>query len=103
MIELGFWATLILVLGTLMIPRTTFLITWFFNTVAVSYVLGGSALILAVLGFIAFPRIMFTYFLLESVTGAPSSGAALYWIYLGIAAACDVSTKSAAANRNEAK
>jgi len=92
MIELTFFAAMILILGLLLIPRTTFLIMWFFNAAAVATVLGGSALVLAVIGFIFIPRLMFTYFLLEAVSGAPASGSALYWMYIAFTGLIDLST-----------
>lgn len=99
MIELTALATAIVVFGTLAIPRTTFLIIWFFKTAAVSAVLGGSALVLAVLGVLIVPRVVLTYLLLETVVGAPASGTTLYWMYLGVAALTEILTTASATNR----
>lgn len=93
MIELTTFAAIVLVLGILIIPRTTFLIVWIFNGAAVGAVLGGSAAVLSVLGFIFMPKVLMTYFLLESVAGAPATGSALYWIYIILAIVFDLGTK----------
>jgi len=91
MIELTFFAVTVLILGILLIPRTTFLITGFFNTAAVSAVLGGPALVLAIIGFLVVPRVMLTYFLLEAVSGAPTSGSTLYLMYIAVAGFIELS------------
>lgn len=98
MIELSTFAVIILVLGLLTIPRTTFVIVWFFNASAVGAVLGGSATILSVLAFLAFPKVLLTYFLLEAAAGAPEYGTFLYWAYLGLALFFDLGSKGAANN-----
>ena len=98
MIELSTFAATVLVLGLLLIPRTTLLIVWFFNASAVTAVLGGSAAILSVLAFLAFPKVLLTYFLLETVAGAPAYGTFLYWAYLGLALFSDLGSKGAANN-----
>lgn len=92
---LSTFAFVFVILGILLIPRITFLLTWFFNTGVVAAVLGGNALLLAVFGFLFFPKVMMAYLLLESFAGAPASGTALYWIYLGIAFIFDIGTKAA--------
>jgi hypothetical protein len=98
MIELSVFAAAVLVLGTIAFPRTTFAVTWFFNTAAVSTILGGSALVFSIVGFFFVPRIMFTYFLLEAASGAPASTEIIYWLYLALAAFIDVTTTMAATN-----
>lgn len=98
MIELTTFAAIVLILGLLIIPRTMFLVVWIFNGAAVSAVLGGSATVLAVLGFIFMPKVLMTYFLLESVAGAPASGSALYWIYIILAIVFDLGTKKRASD-----
>ena len=98
MIELSVFAAAVLVLGTIFFPRTTFIATWLFNGVAVSALLGGSALVFSIVGFFFVPRIMFTYFLLESISGAPASAEIVYWLYLALAAFIDVTTTISATN-----
>lgn len=98
MIELSVFAAAVLVLGTIAFPRTMFVFTWFFNGAAVSAVLGGSALVFSIVGFFFVPRIMFTYFLLEAVSGAPASTEIVYWLYLALAAFIDVITTVSATN-----
>ena len=98
MIELSVFAAAVLVVGTIIFPRTTFVVTWFFNATAVSTILGGSALVFSIVGFFFVPRIMFTYFLLEAVSGAPASTEIVYWLYLALAAFIDVITTMAATN-----
>lgn len=101
MIELTALALAILIIFGIVIPRTTFLVTWFFNTAAVGAVLGGSALVLAIFGFLFFPKVLLTYLLLEAMAGAPASGSTLYWLYIGLAALLDLTSKLAASgNRN---
>jgi len=95
MMTLSTFAFVFVILGILLIPRITFLLTWFFNTGVVAAVFGGNALLLAVFGFLFFPKVIMTYLLLESLAGAPTSGSALYWIYLGIALFFDIGTKAA--------
>lgn len=92
MIELTFFAAAVLVVGTIALPRTTFVATWFFNTAAVSAVLGGSVLAFSIVGFFLLPRVMFTYFLLEAASGAPASTEIVYWLYLALAAFIDGTT-----------
>jgi hypothetical protein len=101
MIELTAIATTILVLGLIALPRTTFLITWFFNSIAVGTVLGGSAIVFSIVGFFIFPRVMFAYFLLEAAASAPPTGSALYWIYISLAAMFDLTIKFKVTNQNE--
>jgi hypothetical protein len=98
MIELSVFAAAVLVLGTIAFPRTTFVVTWFFNGVAASTILGGSALVFSIVGFFFVPRIMFTYFLLKAASGAPASTEIIYWLYLALAAFIDVTTTMAATN-----
>lgn len=98
MIKLSVFAAAVLVLGTIAFPRTTFVVTWLFNGAAFSAVLGGSALVFSIVGFFFVPRIMFTYFLLESVSGAPASAEIVYWLYLALAAFIDVTTTISATN-----
>lgn len=98
MIKLSVFAAAVLVLGTIAFPRTTFVVTWFFNGAVVSALLGGSALVFSIVGFFFVPRIMFTYFLLEAVSGAPASAEIVYWLYLALAAFIDITTTRAATN-----
>lgn len=87
--------------GIALIPRITFLVTWFFNSAAVASVLGGSTIVLSAFGVLFFPKITMTYLLLEAVPGAPSSGEALYWIYLILAFLLDTGSKTATTHRNQ--
>lgn len=99
MIELTGFALFVMVVGILLIPRITFLITWFFNTAAVASVLGGAAFVFSVLGFLLLPKVTMTYLLLEAVPGAPGSGQALYWAYLGLAFVLEGGSKTYANNQ----
>jgi len=95
LIELSGFAVFAIVFGIVLIPRITFSVTWFFNPVAVASVLGGSAIVLSVLGVFFLPKVTMTYLLLEAVPGAPGSGEALYWIYLILAFLLEGSSKTA--------
>jgi hypothetical protein len=101
MIELSTFAAIVLILGLLIIPRTTFLVVWFFNASVVAAILGGSATILSVLAFLVFPKVLLAYLFLEVVAGAPASGSVLYWIYLGLAFGFDLGTKQSIKNTRE--
>ena len=101
MIELSGFAVFAILLGIILIPRTTFFITCFFNPAAVASVLGGSAIILSVFGVLFFPKVVMTYLLLEAVPGAPSSGEALYWIYLILALLFEGGSKTASTTNSK--
>jgi len=101
MLELGAFAVAVLVLGILLVPRTTFFIVWFFNPAAVAATLGGAATIMTVLGVIFLPKVVMAYFLLEAAAGAPASGSALYWAYLIIALIFDLFSKGAINNQTQ--
>ena len=101
MIELTGFALAVLVLGILLIPRTTFFVTWFFNVSAVAAVLGGNAVILTIFGVMFLPKVTMAYFLLEAAAGAPASGTFLYWAYLGLALFFDLGSKTAINNQRD--
>lgn len=103
MIEFSGFALFVVVAGVVFIPRTTFLVTWFFNSAAVASVFGGSAVVLSVFGVLFFPKITMAYLLLEAVPGAPGSGEALYWIYLALALIFESVSKTAASHNRENK
>ena len=92
MIELTGALLILSIIATIALPRTTFLVMWWQFTAAVAATLGGNALLLAIIGFIAFPRALMAYLFLSTLPQAPAEGTNLYWIYLALAVLMDLTT-----------
>ena len=90
MLEFSAFPTFLIILGTIFIPRIIFLLFWICTTGAVSSIITGGVIPLAVIGFIFLPRTLVTCFLLEAVAGAPTTGSILYVIYIIIAVILDL-------------
>mgnify|MGYP006926874872 FL=1 len=89
--EFSVFVVAVVILGTLVVPRATFVIFWLCATEVVSGVFAGHE-IMAAFAWIFFPTALMTVFLVESLF--PEMSAALYVLLIFMAVANDLEEQS---------